>query len=58
MKKYRNRIVDSLLRDELDAMGAVLIEGPKACGKTSTAEQAAGSIIYMDDPFKRNQYMI
>ena len=31
-------------------MGAVLIEGPKACGKTTTAEQQAKSILYMDDP--------
>lgn len=34
----------------MDAMGAVLIEGPKACGKTTTAEQQAKSILYMDDP--------
>ena len=33
-----------------DAMGAVLIEGPKACGKTTTAEQQAKSILYMDAP--------
>lgn len=31
-------------------MGAVLIEGPKACGKTTTAEQQAKSVLYMDDP--------
>ena len=37
-------------------MGAVLIEGPKACGKTTTAEQQAKSIIYMDDPTKQQQY--
>lgn len=49
--------MDSLLKDELDAMGAVVLEGPKACGKTSTAEQAAGSVIYMDDPQRRNQYL-
>lgn len=41
---YRNRIADQLLRDKLDAMGAVLIEGPKACGKTTTAEQMAHSV--------------
>ena len=34
----------------MDAMGAVLIEGPKACGKTTTAEQQTKSILYMDDP--------
>lgn len=37
-------------------MGAVLLEGPKACGKTTSAEQAAGSVIYMDDPVMRSQY--
>lgn len=44
--EYRKRIADQLLRDKLDAMGAVLIEGPKACGKTTTAEQQAKSVIY------------
>lgn len=53
---YRNRIADQLLRDKLEAMGAVLIEGPKACGKTTTAEQQAKSIIYMDDPSRQEQY--
>lgn len=57
MKNYRPRIVDSLLQGQLNAMGAVVIEGAKACGKTSTAEQAANSVIYMDDPQRRNQYM-
>lgn len=47
---YRDRIADKLLGEKLDAMGAVLIEGPKACGKTTTAEQQAKSILYMDDP--------
>ena len=47
---YRKRVVDSLLAEKLEAMGAVLIEGPKACGKTTTAEQQAKSILYMDDP--------
>lgn len=47
---YRDRIADKLLEEKLDAMGAVLIEGPKACGKTTTAEQQAKSILYMDDP--------
>jgi hypothetical protein len=53
---YKSRIADQLLRDELDAMGAVLIEGPKACGKTTTAEQQAKSVLYMDDPSKQMQY--
>lgn len=54
--EYKNRIADQLLRDKLEAMGAVLIEGPKACGKTTMAEQQAGSVIYMDDPAKQQQY--
>lgn len=57
MEMYRNRIIDSILNDELNAMGAVLIEGPKACGKTTSAEQSAGSVIYIDDPLRRNQYL-
>ncbi len=50
MKNYRKRIVDSLLQRKLEGKGAVLIEGPKWCGKTTTAEQFAQSILYMDDP--------
>lgn len=57
MNKYRERIMDRILKDELDAMGAVLLEGPKACGKTTTAEQICRSVIYMDDPVKCAQYM-
>lgn len=45
MNSYNPRILDSLLRDELDAMGAVVLEGAKACGKTTTAEQNARSAI-------------
>lgn len=48
--EYRQRIADIILAEKLEAMGAVLIEGPKACGKTTTAEQQAKSILYMDDP--------
>lgn len=39
--EYLPRIVDKVLRDRLDAFGAVLIEGPKWCGKTTTASQQA-----------------
>jgi hypothetical protein len=55
MKEYKNRIADQILTDKLDAMGAVLIEGPKYCGKTSLAAQQAKSILYMSDPETRNQ---
>lgn len=56
MMIYRRRIADDLIKDKLEAMGAILIEGPKACGKTTTAEQHANSVIYMDDPRKKEQY--
>ena len=50
MKKYRTRVVDAILREKLEGKGAVLIEGPRWCGKTTTAEQIAKSVLYMDDP--------
>ena len=55
MKNYRKRIADNILKRKLEAKGAVLIEGPKFCGKTTTAEQLAASILYMDDPEKKEQ---
>lgn len=55
MKEYLNRIADQILTDKLDAMGAVLIEGPKYCGKTSLAAQQAKSILSMSDPETRDQ---
>ena len=47
--EYKNRIADVLLKKKLSGMGAVLIEGPKWCGKTTTAEHQASSVVYMDD---------
>ncbi len=47
---YYKRTADALLQDLLDAFGAVLIEGPKWCGKTTTASQHANSILQMQDP--------
>ncbi len=55
MKKYKPRIADELLKKRLLGKGAVLIEGPKWCGKTTTAEQMAGSILYMADPEREKQ---
>ena len=55
MKHYRKRIADDILRRKLEGKGAVLIEGPKWCGKTTTAEQLAASVLYMDDPEKKEQ---
>ena len=55
MKTYQKRIADDILKRKLEGKGAVLIEGPKWCGKTTTAEQVAASILYMDDPQKKEQ---
>lgn len=55
MKVYRKRVADDILKRKLEGKGTVLIEGPKWCGKTTTAEQIAASILYMDDPEKKEQ---
>ena len=55
MKEYKKRIADQLLADKLEAMGCVLIEGPKYCGKTTMACQQAKSVLYMADPDTRDQ---
>ncbi|OZG61902.1 AAA family ATPase [Bifidobacterium lemurum] len=54
-KRYMKRIYDQVLKDRLEAKGAVLVEGPKWCGKTSTAEQIASSAIYLQNPSSRVQ---
>ena len=48
--EYKHRIADQMLAKKLASKGAILIEGPKWCGKTTTAEQQAKSILYMDNP--------
>jgi len=50
MKNYRRRIMDTLLEKKLQEKGAVLIEGPKWCGKTTTAEEIATSKIMLAKP--------
>ncbi len=49
MNGYKNRVADRLLAEKLEAFGAVLIEGPKYCGKTTLATQQARSILSMTD---------
>ncbi|MFA6861832.1 MAG: DUF4143 domain-containing protein [Bacilli bacterium] len=56
MKEYYKRIFDRELSLKLKAFGAVLIEGPKWCGKTTTAKQLAKSYIEMQDPEKKTEY--
>ena len=55
MKKYKNRIADKILQKKLNAKGAVLIEGAKWCGKTTTASQIAKSILSMQNPEEKEQ---
>ena len=50
MDSYKKRIADDILSRKLASKGAVLIQGPKWCGKTTTAEKAAKSVLYMDNP--------
>ena len=58
MNEYIKRICDDELELKLEAFGAIHVVGPKWCGKTTTAEQIAGSILYMDDPEKREQNVL
>ena len=54
---YLNRVFDLRLKAHLKAMGAVLIEGPKWCGKTTTAKQLANSVISLQDTDHREEYL-
>ena len=55
MEKYKKRVVDEILENKLKGKGAVLIQGPKWCGKTTTAEQISKSILYMTKPDEKEQ---
>lgn len=55
MSDYKPRIADQILAEKLDAMGAVLVEGPKYCGKTTLCLQQAKSVLYMSDPATKDQ---
>lgn len=50
MDKYKPRIIDKLLKEKLEYSGAILIEGVKWCGKTTTGEHFSQSQLYMDNP--------
>ena len=54
---YLQRMVDGLLTELLESSGAVLIEGPKWCGKTTTATQQAASILRLQNPDTREAYI-
>ena len=54
--EYRKRMADKQLLDNLDAFGAIVLEGPKGCGKTTTAQQVAASVIKLQDPDNYEAY--
>ena len=58
MKTYRRRILDDLIARRSQTAGAILVEGIKWCGKTTTCEQAAKSVVYLDDPDKREHNLL
>ena len=53
--QYLERIADEILKDNLESSGAVLITGPKWCGKSTTAERFAKSVVYMQDKTNQKQ---
>lgn len=55
--KYLQRVADKMLQERLETFGAVLIEGPKWTGKTTTAEQHAKSFIKLQDPDMADEYL-
>lgn len=56
MKEYYKRVSDKVLLEHLESKGAVLIEGAKWCGKTTSAKHIAKSVIEMDRPEMTEQY--
>ena len=56
--KYRPRIIDSELSRRLKSIGAIVLEGAKWCGKSTTAEHHCKSAVFMDDPRRKNQYLL
>lgn len=57
-KDYRPRIIDSELSKRLKSIGAIVIEGAKWCGKSTTAEHHSKSAVFIDDPRRRSQYIL
>ena len=56
-RNYRPRVCDELMQRKLRSSGAVLVTGPKWCGKTWTAAHAAKSQLYLQDPDRRSGYL-
>ena len=58
MRTYRKRIIDNILARRLKTAGAIVVEGIKWCGKTTTCEQAASSVFYLDEPEHRENNIL
>lgn len=56
-KAYKSRVCDEYLQLKLRTSGAVLVTGPKWCGKTWTAAHAAKSVLYLQDPDRKASYL-
>ncbi|MDR2624644.1 MAG: DUF4143 domain-containing protein [Methanobrevibacter sp.] len=54
---YLKRVIDDVLEERLEMIGAIVIVGPKWCGKTTTAEQHANSVLKLQDPDKSKSYL-
>ena len=52
---YKARVIDEAIERRLKNKGAILVEGAKWCGKTTTCEQHAASVLYMSDPDRVRQ---
>ena len=55
MTNYKPRVIDDAIKKRLNNKGAILVEGAKWCGKTTTCEQHAASVLYMSDPDRVKQ---
>lgn len=53
--EYKKRIIDNILDEKLSSSGAILIQGPKWCGKTTSSKEKANSIVRMDDIDKKKE---
>lgn len=52
---YKKRVADSLVENQLEVAGVVVVEGAKWCGKTTTAGHHANSVLYMNDPVTHDE---
>lgn len=55
---YKQRIIDDMLSLHMEAFGAILIKGPKGCGKTTSAKQKAKTVIEFQDEEKRDNLLL